>query len=48
MNKTIKNLIERRSCKDFKDEQISDEDLNLILKAGTFAPCGMGMQCQLY
>ena len=44
MNKTIKNLIERRSCKDFKDEQISDEDLNLILKAGTFAPCGMGMQ----
>lgn len=44
MNKTIKNLIERRSCKDFKDEQISDEDLNFILKAGTFAPCGMGMQ----
>ena len=44
MNKTIKNLIERRSCKDFKHEQISDEDLNLILKAGTFAPCGKGMQ----
>ena len=44
MNETIKNLIERRSCKKYKSEQIKDEELNLILKAGEYAPSGMGMQ----
>ena len=34
MNETIKNLIERRSCRKYKSEQIKDEELNLILKAG--------------
>ena len=42
MNETIKNLIERRSCRSYKAEQIKDEELNLILKAGEYAPTGMG------
>ena len=44
MNDTIKTLIERRSCKKFKSEQIKDEELNLILQAGMNAPTGKGMQ----
>ena len=44
MNETIKNLIERRSCRKYKREQIKDEELNEILKAGKYAPTGMGLQ----
>lgn len=44
MNETIKNLIERRSVRKFKDEQIKDEELEIILKAGTYAPTGRGAQ----
>lgn len=31
MNDAIKTLTSRRSCKNFKSEQIKDEELNLIL-----------------
>ena len=31
MNETIKNLIERRSCRKYKQKQIKDEKLDLIL-----------------
>lgn len=44
MNETIENLIERRSCRKYKTEQIKDEELNQILEAGTYAPTGMGLQ----
>ena len=44
MNETIKTLIERRSCKKFKTEQIKKEELDLILQAGMNAPTGKGMQ----
>lgn len=44
MNETIKNLIERRSIRKFKPEQIKDEELKEILLAGEYAPTGMGMQ----
>lgn len=44
MNQTIEDLISRRSIRKFKDEQISDEDLNTILEAGTYAPTGRGAQ----
>ena len=44
MNEVIKCLCERKSCKRFKSEQIKKEDLDLILKAGTYAPCGKGLQ----
>ena len=44
MNETIKNLKERRSCRNYKKEQIKDEELNEILLAGEYAPTGMGLQ----
>lgn len=44
MNETIENLVTRRSIRKFKKEQIKDEELEQILKAGTYAPTGMGMQ----
>ena len=44
MNETLKTLKERRSIRKYKKEQISEEELNLILEAGTYAPTGMGAQ----
>ena len=44
MNETISNLVSRRSIKKYTDKQIKKEDLQAILKAGEFAPCGMGKQ----
>lgn len=38
MNETIHTLITRRSVRKYKKAQISDEDLYLILQAGTYAP----------
>ena len=40
----IKNMLSRRSIREYKDEQIKDEELELILKAGTYAPSGRGLQ----
>lgn len=34
----------RRSCRRFTDEQVSDEALQAVLEAGTFAPTGKGTQ----
>ena len=47
MNETIKDLIERRSCRAYEEKQITDAELDTILKAGTFAPTGMGKQSPL-
>lgn len=44
MNNVIKNLIERRSIRNFTNEQISKDDLNNIVMAGEYAPSGMGKQ----
>lgn len=44
MNETLKNLKERRSIRSYKPEQIKNEELNLILEAGTYAPTGMNNQ----
>lgn len=44
MNQTLRTLKERRSIRDYKKEQISDEQLNQILEAGMYAPSGMGKQ----
>lgn len=44
MNEIIKNMMERRSCRSYKEEQIKDEELKLILTAGEWAPSGMGAQ----
>lgn len=44
MNQTINDLKTRRSIRKFKDKQISDEDLNIILETGTYAPTARGAQ----
>ena len=41
---TIKDLIERRSIRKYKAEQIKDEELEQILKAGIYAASGMNKQ----
>jgi nitroreductase len=43
-NEVINALCERRSVRGYKNEQISDEQLEQILKAGTYAPSGRGRQ----
>lgn len=44
MNETLRNLEERRSCRKFKPDMITEEELNEVIKAGTYAPTGKGMQ----
>jgi len=44
MNEIIKNILTRRSVRKFKAEQITDNDLNLILDAAKSAPSGMNAQ----
>lgn len=44
MNATIETILNRRSVRVYSDEQIKQEDLDLILKAGYFAPSGCNMQ----
>ena len=34
----------RRSCRSYKAEQITDEQLNAVLEAGTYAPTSRGLQ----
>lgn len=44
MNEIIKAMIERRSCRKYKPEQIKDEDLQAIIEAGKYAATGHGWQ----
>lgn len=44
MNETIKTILNRRSYRAYKPEQIKDADLQSILEAGRFAPSGMNNQ----
>ena len=34
----------RRSCRSYKPQQITDEQLNAVLEAGTYAPTSRGLQ----
>ena len=43
-NEVIKALMERRSIRSYKQEQITDDELRTVLEAGTWAPTGMGRQ----
>lgn len=43
-NEVLKALRERRSVRQFKAEQITDEELQAVLEAGAFAPTAMGRQ----
>lgn len=44
MNEVLKCLEERRSCRSYRPEQLSEEDLQAILRAGTYAATGRGLQ----
>lgn len=44
MNEVLQNILTRRSVREFKEEQIKPEELDLILKAGIYAPSGMNKQ----
>lgn len=44
MNAVLENILTRRSVRAYKSEQISKEDLRVILIAGSYAPNGMGLQ----
>ena len=41
-------LLNRRSIRKFKPEQIKDEELNKVLEAGKYAPTAMGLQSPLF
>ncbi|WP_066717345.1 nitroreductase [Clostridium sp. Marseille-P299] len=44
MNSTVKDILERRSIRKFKPEQITEDELNTVLKAGMYAPTAMNRQ----
>lgn len=44
MNETLKILETRRSCRSFKPDMITEEELNAVIKAGTYAPTAKGQQ----
>lgn len=41
-NETLQSLKERRSIRKFKDEQITEAELDIVLEAGTYAPTAKG------
>jgi nitroreductase len=43
-NEVLRAIRERRSIRRFKAEQIKDDELKVVLDAGTWAPTGMGKQ----
>ena len=43
-NETLETIKNRRSCRAYKPEQITNEELDAVLEAGTWAPTGMGRQ----
>ncbi|MGL4652053.1 nitroreductase family protein [Cetobacterium sp.] len=48
MNEVIKCILERRSIRKFSSKEINREDLDLILKAGEYAPSAGGRQDVLF
>ena len=48
MNKVIEALVERRSIKQYSDVQVTDEELEQIIKCGLYAPNGMGAQAPVF
>lgn len=43
-NAVITALVQRRSVRAYRPEQITDDELKTVLEAGTWAPTGMGRQ----
>ena len=47
-NIVLKTILERRTIRFYKDEQISDEQLSAILEAAVWAPSGRnGQPCHI-
>ena len=46
LNHTVEALMERRSIRSYRSEQISEEELTDVLKAGKYAPSAMGRQAR--
>ena len=44
MNEIIQNILTRRSLRGFTDKPISREDLELMIKAGLYAPSAKNLQ----
>lgn len=44
MNEVVKNILNRRSTRAYKADQLSDEELTTILHAGQFAPSAINQQ----
>lgn len=44
MNETIKTLTTRKSCRSYKNEHITREEIDLIISAGLSSPSGMNLQ----
>ena len=47
MNEVIRTIKNRRSIRNYRNEQITKEELETILDAGLFAPSGMGQQATI-
>lgn len=44
MNETMRTILNRRSIRAYKQEQIKDEELNAIMQAGIYAPSAINEQ----
>lgn len=44
MNEVLENIRSRRSVRVYTEQQVSAEDLNLILEAAAYAPNGMHLE----
>lgn len=43
-NETVRLILERRSCRSFTDERLSDDAIQTVLEAGRFAPSTVNLQ----
>ncbi len=48
MNKVIDAMLQRRSIKAYTDVQVTDEELEQIIKCGLYAPNGRGSQAPVF
>jgi nitroreductase len=48
MNETLNTLLNRRSIRKFKAEQVPGEALNAVLEAGRYAPSGANQQSAVF
>ncbi|MCM1167542.1 MAG: nitroreductase [Lachnospiraceae bacterium] len=47
MNQTIKDMLERRSCRKFKPDMLPKDVMEQIIEAGLYAASGMGKQSSI-